>query len=284
MNSNPEREWFGNTKVSSDEKTEKVIGVFRNVAKRYDIMNDVMSAGLHRCWKDHLIRKIRPRPHYKYLDVAGGTGDIAFRIHRKLRTYNDSSFSKRDFPAKAGISSETISQIPAFAGKAKEEKNTQITVCDLNADMLRVGEERAIDQGITDIEWKQGNAEKLPFEDNRFDIYTISFGLRNVTHIDTALREAHRVLKPGGRFYCMEFSHVDDPLVSRLYDQYSKLIPVMGNLIAKDRESYQYLIESIQQFPRPKNLSERLGKQGFIKTRFELLQFGVVAIHEGLKI
>lgn len=247
---NPESQWFGEEAVSPTEKTRKVIGVFDSVASKYDVMNDFMSAGLHRLWKDHLVRKIRPRKDQVFLDVAGGTGDIAFRIRKK-------------------------------AGKG-----TKITLCDLNAEMLAVGRDRAIDKGMgNDFEWITGNAEALPFPDNSVDVYTIAFGLRNVTHIDTALSEALRVLKPGGRFYCMEFSRVNEPMLRRIYDEYSyRIIPKLGEIVAKDRDSYQYLVESIRKFPDQKTLIKRMETAGFTRCRYEDLTFGVVAIHEGVKI
>ncbi len=249
MTANPEKNWFGETAVSPTEKTRKVIGVFDSVAPKYDVMNDLMSAGLHRLWKDHLIRKIRPRGDMDYLDVAGGTGDIAFRIRKK-------------------------------AGPT-----ARITLCDLNAEMLSVGRDRALDSGRgDDFTWITGNAEALPFPDNSMDVYTIAFGLRNVTHIDTALAEAYRVLRPGGRFYCLEFSRVDEPFLRRVYDAYSyRIIPKIGEIVAKDRDSYQYLVESIRKFPPQAELARRMGDAGFTRSRFENLTFGVVAIHEGWK-
>jgi demethylmenaquinone methyltransferase/2-methoxy-6-polyprenyl-1,4-benzoquinol methylase len=249
MTQNPERTEFGYKNVTPQQKTKLVHGVFDNVAGNYDIMNDLMSGGLHRLWKDRLIRMIRPRPHYKYLDVAGGTGDIAFRIHQKL------------------------------------SQSADITICDLTAAMLEEGRNRAINRGwINDFDWITGNAENLPFPDNSFDIYTIAFGLRNVTHIDTALKEAHRVLRPGGRFFCLEFSHVRNPLLSKAYDVYSaQIIPRIGKAVANDAESYQYLIESIRKFPDQKNLVKRLKIAGFEKSKYLNLSAGIVAIHQGLK-
>lgn len=247
---NPERNWFGTEAVSPEQKTRKVIGVFDSVANKYDIMNDLMSGGLHRVWKDHLIRKIRPRAGLSYLDVAGGTGDIAFRI------------------------------------RSKTGPGADITLCDLNTEMLRVGRDRAIDKGYAnDFTWVTGNAESLPLPDASADVYTIAFGLRNVTHIDTALTEALRVLKPGGRFYCLEFSKVNEPFLARIYDEYSyRLIPKIGEIVAKDRDSYQYLVESIRKFPPQKELLKRMEMAGFSRCRVENLTFGVVAIHEGVKI
>ncbi len=247
---NAEKNWFGEKQVAPDEKTKLVRGVFDSVAPSYDVMNDLMSGGLHRLWKDHLVRKIRPRAGMRFLDVAGGTGDIAFRIHKKVG------------------------------------KGSQITLCDINAEMLAVGRDRAIDKGMgDDFEWITGNAESLPIPDNSVDVYTIAFGLRNVTHIDDALSEALRVLKPGGRFYCLEFSKVHEPLLARIYDAYSyKLIPKIGKIVAKDEESYQYLVESIRKFPSQKELLMRMETAGFRQCRYENLTFGVVAIHMGVKI
>lgn len=245
---NPEKEWFGTKHVSPDEKTGLVRGVFDSVADNYDIMNDLMSGGMHRLWKDSFVRMIRPRGKIKCLDVAGGTGDIAFRIKKKA-------------------------------------PGSDITIFDLNEQMLNVGRDRAIDKGwINDFEWITGNAEALPFSDAHFDVYTISFGLRNVTHIDTALAEAHRVLKPGGRFYCLEFSHVREPILAKAYDLYSDhIIPRMGNIVAKDRDSYQYLIESIRKFPKQRDLEERLKAAGFDHAAHRNMSAGIVAAHHALK-
>ncbi len=247
---NPEKNWFGTEAVTPEQKTRKVIGVFDSVASKYDIMNDLMSGGLHRLWKNHLVRKIRPQKGLHYLDVAGGTGDIAFRIRQK-------------------------------AGP-----DCRITLCDLNTEMLAVGRDRAMDHGFTDdFEWVTGNAESLPLQDESVDVYTIAFGLRNVTHIDTALREALRVLKQGGRFYCLEFSKVNEPFLAKIYDSYSyRLIPKIGEIVAKDRDSYQYLVESIRKFPPRRELLKRMEMAGFSRCKVENLTFGVVAIHEGVKI
>ena len=245
---NPEKEWFGEKRVTPDEKTGLVRGVFDSVADRYDLMNDLMSGGLHRLWKDRLIRQIRPRPGLKYLDVAGGTGDIAFRIRKSAPAAN-------------------------------------ITVFDLNENMLDVGRNRAIDKGwLEGFEWITGNAESLPFPDNSFDVYTIAFGLRNVTRIDTALTEAVRVLRPGGRFFCLEFSHVKEPLLSKAYDAFSfGLIPKIGRFVANDEASYQYLVESIRKFPDQKSLSRRMEDSGLQNVDFTNLSGGIVAIHSGLR-
>lgn len=247
---NPESTWFGMRAVQPDEKTELVRGVFDSVAENYDVMNDLMSMGVHRLWKDRLIRMIRPRPGWRCLDVAGGTGDIAFRLRKS-----------------AGVTAN-------------------ITILDLDEAMLTVGRDRAINRGYAgDFTWVNGNADSLPFPAESFDLYTIAFGLRNVTHIDTALAEAYRVLKPGGRFFCLEFSRVDEPFLRRLYDSYSfNIIPRIGQAVAKDRGSYQYLVESIRKFPTQKTLATRMSKAGFTKPRFENLSFGIAAIHQGWKI
>jgi demethylmenaquinone methyltransferase/2-methoxy-6-polyprenyl-1,4-benzoquinol methylase len=249
-NPNPEKEWFGDKKVSADEKTELVRGVFDSVADKYDIMNDLMSGGVHRLWKDRFIKQIRPRPGLHYLDVAGGTGDIAFRIRK------------------------------AVGDDAK------ITICDLDEAMLRVGRDRAIDKGWpNEFDWVTGNAENLPMPDSSVDIYTIAFGMRNVTRIDTALAEAFRVLKPGGKFFCMEFSRVEDPLVAKLYDGYSrKIIPAMGKMVAKDEDSYQYLVESIRKFPSQKEFAKRIKDAGFEVVKYSNLTFGITSIHSGWKL
>jgi len=249
MNQNPESQWFGEKPVDPDEKTNLVVDVFDSVASRYDLMNDLMSGGLHRIWKDSFVRRIRPRPGMRFLDVAGGTGDIAFRLRQR-------------------------------AGKSAD-----ITVCDLNPNMLSVGRDRAIDRGwMDDFEWVTGNAESLPFPDNSFDVYTIAFGLRNVTRIDTALSEAQRVLKPGGRFFCLEFSHVENPLLAKAYDAYSYgVIPHIGQMVAKDRDSYQYLVESIRKMPTQRDLTRRLKEAGFDSASYSNLSAGIVAIHKALK-
>lgn len=247
---NPEKTSFGTQAVTPQEKTNKVLGVFHNVANNYDLMNDLMSFGVHRLWKDMLINLIRPSTSYAYLDVAGGTGDIAFRL---------AEATKRQAP---------------------------ITVYDINQSMLNVGQDRALDQGMTqNLSWVCGNAETLPFPDNSFDVYTIAFGLRNVTHIDDALAEAFRVLKPGGRFFCLEFSHVTEFGLKKLYDAYSySVIPRIGELVAKDRDSYQYLVESIRKFPKQADLSKRLKQAGFGHAEHTDLTFGVAAIHEAWKL
>lgn len=255
QNANPESRWFGTRQVDPAEKTGLVREVFDSVASRYDLMNDLMSAGIHRAWKDTLVRMIRPRPDQRFLDLAGGTGDIAFRLHRASRRRGD------------------------------------ITVCDINLSMLDCGRDRALDRGIPEktagagqgLAWVTGNAESLPFPDAHFDVCTIAFGLRNVTRIDDALGEIRRVLRPGGRFYCLEFSRVGPPGLARLYDAYSDLaIPLLGKMIANDADSYRYLVQSIRSFPDQEALAARMEKAGFQRVRYRNLSFGVACIHSGL--
>jgi demethylmenaquinone methyltransferase/2-methoxy-6-polyprenyl-1,4-benzoquinol methylase len=240
---------FGFARVDAGEKTERVRGVFSSVAKNYDVMNDLMSGGVHRLWKRSFVRRIGPRAHHTILDVAGGTGDISFLMH-------------------------------SASGGA------DITVSDINPDMLAVGQARAADRGLTGkLKWAEANAEKLPFADNTFDIYTIAFGLRNVTHIDTALREALRVLRPGGRFFCLEFSKPAYEPLEKLYDAFSfHVIPRIGELVAKDRASYQYLVESIREFPHQDELKIRMQEAGFKRADYTNLTGGIAAIHSGVKI
>jgi len=256
---NQESTWFGEKIVSPEEKTENVIHVFDSVAQRYDVMNDLMSVGIHRLWKNQLVRMIRPRASLNgeplhYLDVAGGTGDIAFRIYDKIVKQN-------------------------------KDIKPKITLCDLNTNMLAVGRARAQDRGwVNDFHWVTGNAESLPIPDNNVDVYTIAFGLRNVTHIDDALKDAYRVLKPGGRFFCLEFSHVQPALLAKAYDAYSyAFIPKIGEVVTKDRESYQYLVESIRKFPTQKKLALRMQEAGFKHVKYTNLSAGIAAIHQGFK-
>jgi demethylmenaquinone methyltransferase/2-methoxy-6-polyprenyl-1,4-benzoquinol methylase len=241
--------YFGYEEVDAKEKTKRVKSVFSNVASKYDIMNDFMSGGVHRLWKRTFVRRIAPKIHHKILDVGGGTGDISFLMY-------------------------------------KDSNGADITVSDINPDMLKVGEARAVDKGLLGkLKWQVVNAEEVPFEDNTFDIYTIAFALRNVTHIDKALSEAYRVLKPGGKFYCLEFSKpVYEPL-QKIYDAFSfKIIPQIGAMVANDRESYQYLVESIRQFPHQQGLKIRMEDAGFKNVKFENLTGGIAAIHSGVKI
>lgn len=245
---------FGYQSIPESEKEKKVKEVFERVADTYDLMNDAMSLGVHRLWKDHFVKSAAPKPTYKCLDVAGGTGDIAFKLHKYMRNV------KRDCE--------------------------KIVVCDINTEMLRVGEERAAQMGVGEnFTWVEGNAEVLQFPDNTFDLYTIAYGIRNCTHIDKVLEEAYRVLKPGGRFMCLEFSEVNNPLISQVYDKYSHdVIPVMGQLIAGDFASYQYLVESIRKFPNQETFAEMVADAGFEVVEYENLTFGVTAIHSGYKL
>jgi demethylmenaquinone methyltransferase/2-methoxy-6-polyprenyl-1,4-benzoquinol methylase len=237
---------FGDELVSPEEKTQRVGEVFSSVARRYDLMNDLMSGGMHRLWKDRFVARVKPRSGEDILDMAGGTGDVAFRM------------------AKRGA---------------------RVTVSDINADMLEVGNERADKRGLTNLSWEVENAEKLSFAEASFDAYTIVFGIRNVTDIPAALREARRVLKRGGRFFCMEFSSSDWPGFSQLYDGYSSLvIPKVGKAVTNDEESYRYLVESIRRFPRPPAFKKMVTDAGFVRANAEPMLGGLVTIHSGWKI
>ncbi|MBZ6077468.1 bifunctional demethylmenaquinone methyltransferase/2-methoxy-6-polyprenyl-1,4-benzoquinol methylase UbiE [Microvirga puerhi] len=242
---------FGFQSVPLGEKQGRVNEVFHSVAGRYDLMNDLMSAGLHRLWKNNLVAMLRPprnRP-FRHLDVAGGTGDVAFRI--------------------------------LDAGGPQ----THVTVLDINGEMLKVGQERAGHAYEGRIDFVEANAESLPLETAAFDAYTIAFGIRNVPRIDAALREAYRVLKPGGRFLCLEFSKVDVPGLDRIYDAYSfNVIPRLGRMVTGDAESYQYLVESIRRFPPPAAFARMIEQAGFKRVTYRPLTAGVVAIHSGWKI
>lgn len=243
---------FGFRDVPEAEKEALVGGVFSSVAARYDLMNDVMSGGIHRIWKDAMVEWLNPRPGWRVLDVAGGTGDIAFRIAEMAR---------------------------ARGGEAA------ITVSDINADMLGEGRRRAEVKGENNIEWICADGEKLPFPDAQFDAFTIAFGIRNFTHIDAALREARRVLKPGGRFLCLEFSKVNVPGLDTLYDAYSfKLLPKMGQWVAGDAESYRYLAESIRRFPPPDQFARMIGEAGLDQAKVRILSGGIAAMHSAWRI
>ncbi|KAH8482072.1 hypothetical protein Peur_068346 [Populus x canadensis] len=259
---------FGFKHVREEEKSQMVGNVFSSVASNYDLMNDLMSGGLHRLWKDRLVSMLNPFPGMKHLDVAGGTGDVAFKILDGI-----SSIKRR------------ANQDP-INDHLQEE--TQIHVCDINPNMLNVGRKRAIERGLGEdksLIWVEGDAEALSFEDNTMDGYTIAFGIRNVTHIEKVLAEAYRVLKHGGRFLCLELSHVEVPVFKELYDYYSfSVIPAVGELVAGDRDSYQYLVESIRRFPPQVKFASMIADAGFQKVEYENLVGGVVAIHSGLKI
>jgi demethylmenaquinone methyltransferase/2-methoxy-6-polyprenyl-1,4-benzoquinol methylase len=241
---------FGSRKVSLDAKQGLVDDVFDKVAGRYDLMNDLMSLGLHRVWKNLLVAKLHlPRRRaFNHLDVAGGTGDVAFRV--------------------------------AAAGE-----DIEVTVVDVNAEMLRVGEDRAKRRGRDRVHFIEGNAEALPLPDAAFDGYTIAFGIRNVPRMERALSEAYRVLKRGGRFLCLEFSRVDLPVFDRLYGFYSDAaIPALGKVVAGDGAPYRYLVESIRQFPTPDLFAEKIAEAGFARVDYTRLTGGIVAIHSGWKL
>jgi demethylmenaquinone methyltransferase/2-methoxy-6-polyprenyl-1,4-benzoquinol methylase len=245
---------FGFKKVKIGEKSGLVKEVFDNVASKYDIMNDLMSTGLHRLWKDKMVEEISLKRgnSYKFLDVAGGTGDISFRIAKKCQKLNI---------------------------------EVDVEVSDINQEMLDVGKKRAIDNNLlSGLSFNCVNGEELPYEDNTFDFYTIAFGIRNFTHIDKGLAEAQRVLKPGGKFICLEFSKVNNAVLSKLYDLYSfNVIPKIGKLIADDEESYRYLAQSIKKFPSQENFKIMMEDAGFQNASYQSLTFGTVAIHTGLK-
>ena len=237
---------FGYEDVDPQEKTARVGAVFSSVAGKYDIMNDAMSGGMHRLWKDTFVRRVKPQPGEAVLDMAGGTGDIAFRM---------------------------------------AARGAEVTVADINQEMLDVGVERAVDRGLTGLVWSCQNAEVLSYPSRQFDAYTIAFGIRNVTRIDRALAEAHRVLKYGGRFYCLEFSTTEWPGFKEAYDAYShKLVPKIGQAVAGDADSYRYLTESIRRFPPMPQFEQMIRDAGFARTRVEPIMGGLVAIHSGWKI
>ncbi|MEP3421371.1 MAG: class I SAM-dependent methyltransferase [Erythrobacter sp.] len=241
---------FGYEEVAPDEKTRRVGEVFTSVAKKYDIMNDAMSMGMHRGWKDRFVKRVKPQAGERILDMAGGTGDIAFRM---------------------------------------ADRGADITVADINQDMLDVGAERAMERTETpdtgSLVFTCQNAEAVDFASNSFDAYTIVFGIRNVTFKDKALAEAHRVLRPGGRFYCMEFSTTEWAGFKEIYDVYSdKVMPRMGQAIAGDADSYRYLAESIRRFPKMSEFESMIRTAGFVNTKVESILGGAVAIHSGWKI
>lgn len=245
-----EQAFFGDRKVAADDKPGLVRGVFTSVARNYDLMNDLMSGGVHRLWKDRMAAALRPRPGATVLDVAGGTGDIAFRL------------------------------------LARSGPGGRVVVCDLTEDMLRVGRDRAIDRGLLDgLDWVCGDAEALPVRSRSVEAYTIAFGLRNVTRIEQALAEARRVLRPGGRFLCLEFSQVVLPALSQLYELYSDaVLPRLGGLVAGDRESYRYLVESIRRFPPQDELAAMLRAAGFERVDYRNLSGGIAALHSGWRL
>lgn len=243
-----ERTHFGFRDVASADKAGLVRDVFTSVAGRYDLMNDLMSGGIHRLWKDAALDWLAPRPDQHLLDVAGGTGDIAFRF--------------------------------------LERGGGQVTVCDINADMIAAGQARASDRLLGDkVRWALGDAENLPFPARSMDRYTIAFGLRNVTDIDRALAEAYRVLKLGGRFLCLEFSQVENPVLAQLYDRFSfNVLPAIGARVAGDRDAYQYLVESIRRFPPQEALAARLRAEGFERVQVRNLSGGIAALHSAWRL
>ncbi len=253
MNGPDETTHFGFRDVPLDDKQRLVNDVFHSVARRYDLMTDLMSGGLHRVWKNIMVGTLNPPRSdraFALLDVAGGTGDIAFRA---------AEASGAGFRA---------------------------TVCDINGDMLAVGRDRAEKRHLADrVSFVEGNAEQLAFPDRSFDGYTIAFGIRNVPRIDLALQEAYRVLKPGGRFLCLEFSSVEVPGLDRLYDLFSfKVIPQLGRVVTGDAESYQYLVESIRKFPKPAAFADMIRAGGFARVNWQTLSGGIVALHSGWRL
>ena len=243
---------YGFRDVAPGEKQDLVNDVFHKVANRYDLMNDLMSAGMHRVWKDAMVSWLNPpkRGDWRSLDVAGGTGDIAFRIV-------DAS-----------------------------ERNAHVTVLDINGSMLTVGRERALKRGIAaNLDFVEANAEELPFPDDTFDAYTIAFGIRNVPRIEVALSEAARVLKPGGRFLCLEFSEVDMPLLDRVYDAWSfNAIPHIGRMVTGDGEPYRYLVESIRKFPNQRDFAAMITSAGLSRATWRDFSGGIAALHSAWKI
>ncbi|GCC29979.1 2-methoxy-6-polyprenyl-1,4-benzoquinol methylase, mitochondrial [Chiloscyllium punctatum] len=276
---------FGFEKVSESEKAEKVYKVFKNVAKNYDIMNDAMSLGIHRLWKDALIRMMNPLPGTKLLDVAGGTGDIAFRFMDYVRMQQERQ-SRQAVKSNQSPSWQQISDFYQQQNKSDSDLGSKAVICDINKEMLKVGRQKAEQLNYSEgLSWVVGNAEELPFDDDKFDVYTIAFGIRNVTHIDHVLQEAYRVLKPGGRFMCLEFSKVQNPVISRLYNLYSfQVIPVLGEVIAADWKSYQYLVESIQRFPDQEEFKAMIEDAGFYRVEYSNMTSGIVAVHSGFKL
>jgi demethylmenaquinone methyltransferase/2-methoxy-6-polyprenyl-1,4-benzoquinol methylase len=243
---------FGYRDVPEAEKEGLVREVFSSVARRYDLMNDLMSGGVHRLWKAAMVEWLDPRPGRRVLDVAGGTGDIAFRIAEMARSRG----------GEAGI-----------------------VVCDINADMLGEGVRRAQAKGEGAVSWVCGDAEKLPVPDASMDAYTIAFGIRNVTHVQAALEEARRVLKPGGRFLCLEFSRVEAPGLDAIYDAYSmNILPRLGQMVAGDAEAYRYLAESIRRFPPQREFARMIEKAGLSRVKVRNLTGGIAAMHSAWRI
>ncbi|MBF0283988.1 MAG: bifunctional demethylmenaquinone methyltransferase/2-methoxy-6-polyprenyl-1,4-benzoquinol methylase UbiE [Magnetococcales bacterium] len=241
---------FGFSEIPAAQKVERVRQVFDSVAQSYDLMNDLMSMGVHRLWKRYAVARLHIKPGDKILDVAGGTGDLT------------------------KLMAERLEQQGTFA------------VCDINASMLEVGRTRLADLGmVSGFHWIQGNAETLPFPDHTFHAATIGFGIRNVTRMDLALKEMTRVLRPGGQFLCLEFSHVVLPFLKPIYDAYSfKILPEIGERVAKDRDSYQYLVESIRRFPEQERFKEMMEQAGLSRVKYYNLSAGIAAVHVGVKL
>ena len=254
-NNDKNKTHFGFKSVNKEEKSGLVKGIFSNVAKKYDIMNDFMSMGIHRIWKKRMVEEIslsKKDHNYKMIDLAGGTGDIAFRVKQKA---NDSKIK------------------------------IDIEVVDINQEMLDVGKARAVDKNLyQNLNFVCCDGEDLTFEDNSFDFFTIAFGIRNFTDINKALREANRVLKPGGKFICLEFSKVNDYFLQKIYDTYSfNVIPKIGGIVLNDKDSYQYLVESIRQFPPQDKFKKMIEDAGFENAKYQNLSAGIAAIHTGIK-
>jgi 2-methoxy-6-polyprenyl-1,4-benzoquinol methylase len=304
---------FGFKEIRSEEKERLVREVFSKVATNYDVMNDAMSMGVHRLWKDELIRMLGyqgaarhdPSGDYlpRHLDVAGGTGDIAFRSMKAMADCYGSAFELRTDHMKFGEGCYILNNTAEHQDQEESDMHhhegedgiitrphdKQVVVCDINPEMLAVGESRAqtvLGAHLADkIGFVEGNAEKLPFDDDSFDIYTIAFGLRNVTNKDKALREAYRVLRKGGRLCVLEFSHLPNTVMQQVYDQYSfNVIPKLGEAISNDYDSYQYLVESIRKFPKQEELRDMLTEAGFSNSEFTNMTLGVVAVHSGFKL
>jgi demethylmenaquinone methyltransferase/2-methoxy-6-polyprenyl-1,4-benzoquinol methylase len=244
---------FGFRRIPEAEKGPRVRSLFDSVAFRYDLMNDLMSGGIHRLWKDEMVAALKPRPGQRLIDVAGGTGDVALRA------------------------------LPALA---PEQSDGGAVICDVSERMLAIGRARAIDRGLlAGIEWLAADAEHLPFADRSFDLYTIAFGLRNVTRLAAALTEARRVLKPGGRFLALEFTPAISPLLQPLYDLYSfAVVPLLGRIVTGEGEAYRYLVESIRRFPRQGALAEMIAAAGLERVKFRNLTGGVAALHSAWRL
>ncbi|MGH6888818.1 MAG: class I SAM-dependent methyltransferase [Rhizomicrobium sp.] len=243
---------FGYRDVPENEKTQLVRGVFSSVARRYDLMNDLMSGGVHRLWKDALVDWLNPQPRQRIADIAGGTGDVAFRIAERARRHG---------------------------GRA------EVIVCDINADMMDEGRRRAAARHRRDVMWAAGDAEHLPIRDASLDACTIAFGIRNVTHIDAALAQMRRVLRPGGRFLCLEFSRVEAPGLDALYERYSfSVLPRLGEWVANDGEAYRYLVESIRRFPPQTAFAKMIARAGLGRVRVRNLAGGIAALHSAWRL